>query len=146
MAFVTLEDLYGTVEVIFFPRDFEKYRQYLNEDAKVFIRGRVNVEEDKPAKIICQDFVTFEQVPENVWIQFADMEEFKKKELNLLELLDEYPGVSPVVIYCKKEKQKSLLKVKVNVEKSLLMHLQREYNDKNVIVQQKNIENIFKKS
>ncbi|SET14945.1 DNA polymerase III subunit alpha [[Clostridium] polysaccharolyticum] len=146
MAFVTLEDLYGTVEVIFFPRDFEKYRPYLNEDAKVFIRGRVNVEEDKPAKIICQDFVTFEQVPENVWVQFPSTEEFKKKELDLIELLEEYPGVSPVVVYCKEEKQQIVLKVKVTVEKSLLIRLQKEYKDKNIIVQQKNIENIFKKS
>ncbi len=146
MAFVTIEDLYGTVEVIFFPRDFEKYRQYLNEDTKVFIRGRVNVEEDKRAKIICQDFVTFDQVPENVWIQFQDTGTFKKKELQLLEQLNEYPGLSPVVVYCRKEKRKIMLKTKVTVEKRLFFQLQREYGDKNVVVQQKNIENIFKKS
>ena len=146
MAFVTIEDLYGSVEVIFFPRDYERYRQYLNEDEKVFIRGRVNVEEDKPAKMICQDFILFKQVPENVWIQFANMEEYKKKELDLLETLEEYPGVSPVIVYIKEEKQKNVLNLKVNVEKTLLNKLQKEYCYKNVIVQQKNIENIFKKS
>lgn len=146
MAFITLEDLYGTVEAIFFPRDFERYRQYLNEDAKVFIRGRVNVEEDKPAKIICQDFITFEQVPENVWIQFETEEAFKKKELDLLEMLEEYPGVSFVAAYCKKEKTKNVLKQRVNVEKALLVRLEKEFCKENLIVQQKNIENIFKKS
>ena len=146
MAFITIEDLYGTVEVIFFPRQYEIYRQYLNEDAKVFIKGRVKVEEDKPAKIICQDFVLFEQVPENVWIQFADEETFKKQELDLMEILDEYPGICPVGIYCKKEKQRKVMNLKVNVEKSLLVRLKREFFDENVIVQQKNIENIFKKS
>lgn len=146
MAFVTLEDLYGTVEVVFFPRDYEKYRQYLNEDAKVFIRGRVNVEEDKPAKVFCQDFIPFEQVPENVFIQFVDKEEYQKKELDLIELLEEYPGPSQVIVFCKKEKQKKVLNVKVNVEKSLVSKLKREYFDENVIVQQKIIENLFKKS
>lgn len=146
MAFITIEDLYGTVEVIFFPRQYEIYRQYLNEDAKVFIKGRINVEEDKPAKMICQDFVLFEQVPENVWIQFADEETFKKQELDLMEILDEYPGICPVGIYCKKEKQRKVMNLKVNVEKSLLARLKREFFDENVIVQQKNIENIFKKS
>ena len=146
MAFITLEDLYGTVEVIFFPRDFEKYRQYLNEDEKVFIRGRVNVEEDKPAKIICQDFITFDQVPENVWIQFEDEETLKKEELGLLEMLEEYPGVSPVVAYCKKEKVKKVLHQRVTVEKGLLARLEKKFCKENVIVQQKNIENIFKKS
>jgi len=146
MAFITIEDLYGSVEVIFFPKDYERYRQYLNEEEKVFIRGRVNVEEDKPAKMICQDFMLFQQVPENVWIQFANKEEFQKKELDLLETLEEYPGVSPVIVYIKEEKQKNVLNLKVNVEKTLLNKLQKEYCYKNVIVQQKNIENIFKKS
>ena len=37
MAFITLEDLVGSVEVVIFPRDFEKNQMYLNEEAKVFI-------------------------------------------------------------------------------------------------------------
>ena len=39
MAFITVEDLFGTVEVIIFPRDYEKYSRYLNEDEKVFVAG-----------------------------------------------------------------------------------------------------------
>lgn len=39
MAFVTLEDMVGSVEVIVFPRDYESKKQLLNEDAKVFISG-----------------------------------------------------------------------------------------------------------
>ena len=47
MAFITVEDLFGTVEVIIFPRDYEKYSRYLNEDEKVFVAGHANVEEEK---------------------------------------------------------------------------------------------------
>ena len=42
MAFLTVEDLFGTVEVVVFPRDYEKYRQYLEEDNKIFVKGRVS--------------------------------------------------------------------------------------------------------
>lgn len=54
MAFLTLEDLVGTVEVIIFPRDYEKYHDLLVEDEKVFITGRANVEEEKNGKLICE--------------------------------------------------------------------------------------------
>ena len=59
MAFLSLEDLFGTVEVIVFPGEYERYHTLLNEDEKVFIRGHANVEEDKNAKIICEQICTF---------------------------------------------------------------------------------------
>ena len=61
MAFITIEDLLGTVEVIIFPRDYENYRPLLENDRKVFVKGRVTVEEDKPAKMICQKIVPFDE-------------------------------------------------------------------------------------
>ena len=62
MAFLTLEDLVGNVEIVVFPRDYEKYAAVLLEDAKVFIRGRASVEEDKDGKVICEEVLTFEEV------------------------------------------------------------------------------------
>ena len=59
MAFITLEDLLGTVEVIVFPRDYEKYREYLNEDEKIYVRGRVSLSEDAKGKLICEKVVAF---------------------------------------------------------------------------------------
>ena len=47
MAFLTLEDLVGTVEVVVFPRDYEKNIQHMNVDDKVFIQGRVSAEDDR---------------------------------------------------------------------------------------------------
>ena len=63
MAFITLEDLVGTVEVIVFPRDYEKYREYLNEDEKIYVRGRVSLSEDAKGKLICERVVAFSQIP-----------------------------------------------------------------------------------
>ncbi|MCH5340299.1 MAG: DNA polymerase III subunit alpha [Acetatifactor sp.] len=61
MAFLNLEDLVGNVEVVVFPRDYEKYSTLIQEDAKLFIRGRVSAEEDKDGKLICEQIVTFEE-------------------------------------------------------------------------------------
>ena len=72
MAFITVEDLLGTVEVVVFPRDYEKNRDYLEVDSKVFVRGRVSEEDDKPSKLICEKIIPFEQTKKELWIQFPD--------------------------------------------------------------------------
>lgn len=61
MAFLNLEDLVGNVEVVVFPRDYEQYGSLLMEDARIFIRGRANVEEEKDGKIICEQIVSFDE-------------------------------------------------------------------------------------
>ena len=69
MAFVTLEDMLGSVEVVVFPKDYEKNQQYLNEDSKVFIKGRVSEEDDAPSKLICESVIPFEQTKRELWLQ-----------------------------------------------------------------------------
>ena len=80
MAFITIEDLLGTVEVVVFPRDYEKNRDYLEVDSKVFVRGRVSEEDDKPSKLICEKIIPFEQTKKELWIQFPDKETFLDQE------------------------------------------------------------------
>ncbi len=61
MAFLNLEDLVGNVEVVVFPRDYEQYGSLLTEEARVFIQGRANVEEEKDGKLLCEQIVSFEE-------------------------------------------------------------------------------------
>ena len=61
MAFLTIEDLVGSVEVVIFPKDYEKNAALLVEDAKIFVRGRASLEEDKDGKVICEQIVSFEE-------------------------------------------------------------------------------------
>ncbi len=61
MAFLNLEDLVGNVEVVVFPRDYEQYSGLLTEEARIFIQGRANIEEDKDGKLICEQIVSFEE-------------------------------------------------------------------------------------
>ena len=56
------------VEVIVFPRDYEKNADKLTEDKKVFVKGRVSAEDEKDAKLICEKITTFEEIPTKLWI------------------------------------------------------------------------------
>ena len=87
MAFITVEDLFGTVEVIIFPRDYEKYSRYLNEDEKVFVAGHANVEEDKNGKLICEKIYSFDDTKRELWLQFATKESYEEKEKELYSRL-----------------------------------------------------------
>ena len=66
----------GTVEVIVFPRDYEKNREYLEIDKKIFVKGRVSEEEERPSKLICETIIPFEQTKKELWVQFSDKEDF----------------------------------------------------------------------
>ena len=85
MAFITLEDLYGTVEVIVFPRDYDKNRSVIEEDRKVLIKGRVTVEEDKPAKLICSEILPFDELDKDLWIQFETRADYEREERFVLD-------------------------------------------------------------
>ncbi|MBO4214189.1 MAG: DNA polymerase III subunit alpha [Lachnospiraceae bacterium] len=104
MAFLTLEDLVGTVEVVCFPRDYEKYQQILTDEAKVFVKGHVNAEEDKNAKVIMESAYAFDSIPSEVWLQFADKAEYDAKIETLLNLLKSSDGNDELVVYLKAEK------------------------------------------
>ena len=105
MAFVEIEDMRGTVEVILFPRDYEKYQNILQTDAKIFVQGRVSVSgEDQAAKLICSRITPFSEVPSEVWLQFPDKESYRRQETELIRLLSRYPGKNRVIVFCKAEK------------------------------------------
>ena len=104
MAFVTLEDMFGTVEVIVFPRDYEKNRHLIEVDKKVLIRGKIAVEEDRPAKLICQTIIPFDEIPKEIWIRFVDKDSYLSQEEELTQILSPFDGNDMVVVYCEKEK------------------------------------------
>ena len=87
MAFVTLEDLVGSVEVLVFPKDFEANRDLLTEDAKLFIRGRVSLGDEPAGKLICQQVIPFSKIPKDLWLQFADLEAYQAAEKQLMDTL-----------------------------------------------------------
>ena len=115
MAFFNLEDLVGTVEVVVFPKTYEKCSDNLVEDNKVFITGRVQADDEKDGKLICESIVSFEQIPKKLWIKFATKETYVEKEERLMELLSESEGNDGVVIYIENPKAKKELPRNKNV-------------------------------
>ncbi len=99
MAFLTIEDLVGTVEVIVWPRDYERNKKNLNEESKVFITGRVDGGEEKDGKLICERIRLFEEEPRKLWIKFQTKEEYQEKEEDLLQHMKGFDGGDAVVIY-----------------------------------------------
>lgn len=105
MAFLTLEDMYGTVEVIVFPRDYERRKDLMEEGAKVFVCGRAQVEEERGGKVICQNVIPFEQVPCELWVRFQDKETYLEQEADFLRILSPYDGKDQICVYLDAEKQ-----------------------------------------
>ncbi len=105
MAFITLEDLVGSVEVIIFPKDYENNAANLNEDSKVFIKGRTSVEEDKDGKLICEQITSFTDIPKKMWIKFCTKEAYEDKAERLFQILNNSDGKDYVVIYIEETKQ-----------------------------------------
>ena len=105
MAFLRVEDLVGSVEVIVFPKSYEKYAAKLTEDGKIFVQGRISVEEDKDAKLICEKIEGFDEVPKKLWLRFADMETYRNLESQVEALLDASEGPDQVIYYIEETKQ-----------------------------------------
>ncbi len=134
MAFLQIEDLVGTAEVIVFPKDYEKYSAYLTEDRKVFIKGRVALEEERDGKVILEKLTAFDEIPQKLWIKFPTMEDYRTKESRMFELIQDSEGSDSVVIYIEKERAKKVLPKNQNVkaDSALLERLTAEFGDDNV--------------
>ena len=145
MAFITVEDLLGTVEVVVFPRDYEKNRDYLEVDSKVFVRGRVSEEDDKPSKLICEKIIPFERTKKELWIQFPDKATFLDEEQIVYGYLADSDGDDEVMIYCAKERVvKRLPKNRnIGINEQILSRLMNHFGEKRVKVVEKPIENMF---
>ena len=141
LAFLTLEDLVGTVEIIIFPKDYERYAKYLENDAKVFVEGRVTAEEDRNGKLICEKIISFDEVKRELWLQFPSKSDFEEKEGALYGKMMDADGSEHVVIYLAAEKQMKRLPENRNVAitKELLEELGNFLGKDNVKVVEKSL-------
>ena len=134
MAFLQIEDLVGNAEVIVFPRDYEKNSDKLLEDNKVFVRGRVSLEEERDGKLICEKITAFDEIPRKLWIKFPSKEEYESRSKELLDLLAGSDGKDSVIIYI--EEIKAMKKLppnwNVNADEQLAKVLAEKFGKENV--------------
>ena len=142
MAFITVEDLFGTVEVIIFPRDYEKYSRYWNEDETVFVAGQANVEEDKNGKLICEKIYSFDDTKRELWLQFATKESYEEKEKELYSRLYGSDGNDEIVIYIASLRAMKRLgqNYNIHINPELVGNLTEFLGEKNVKIVEKSIE------
>ena len=143
MAFLTLEDLVGTAEIVVFPRDYEKNQTLLEQDGKVFIQGRVSAEDDKPSKLILEKVRSFDDIPREVWVQFADKEEYGKREQEFLADVQKSRGNDAVVVFLKDVKAMKKLPGAFHVQLTdfWLEEMRRKYGAANVKVVERVLKN-----
>lgn len=142
MAFLTLEDLLGTMEIIVFPKSYEQYSGMIDTDAKVFIRGRVSVEEDRPSKLILERVIPFSEVPAEIWIRFPDRDAFEQEEKDIRNIVSPFPGTDRVIVYLEKERAMKRMNCFTDAEDAggVLVTLKQKFGGDNVKVVEKRIE------
>ena len=145
MAFITIEDLMGTVEVVIFPRDYEKNQQYLQEDSKVFVKGRVSEEDDNASKLICEEIIPFERTRKELWLQYENKAAYLADEKHLFAMIADSEGDDAVVIYCKAERAvKRLPKNRnIKIEPGILSRLTDYFGESCAKVVEKPIEKMY---
>ena len=145
MAFITIEDLMGTVEVVIFPRDYEKNQQYLQEDSKVFVKGRVSEEDDNASKLICEEIIPFERTRKELWLQYENKAAYLADEKHLFAMIADSEGDDAVVIYCKAERAvKRLPKNRnIKIEPGILSRLTNYFGESCAKVVEKPIEKMY---
>lgn len=146
MAFITLEDMYQTVEVIVFPMTYEKYKNVITQDRKIFVLGRVGIEDEKRAKILCREIVPFEETGHVLWIQFESVDGYHKEEKELKQIISEHDGKDEFIVVCKKENvyKKMPPDWEVSVSTELLEKLRNRYGEEKVKVTDKSLKNMLK--
>lgn len=114
MAFVTLEDLYGTVEIVLFPKIFAKYGEMITPNNVVAVSGTVSIEEEKEPKILVNAVV--KPTVDNSQIGTASKQKrtglflkFKSKNdeniARVKGILQDYKGDFPMYYYLDDEKK-----------------------------------------
>ena len=134
MAYLTIEDFVGSVEVIMFARNYQKYKRLFDTTNKVFVTGRIQADADKPARLTADSVVSFDSVPRRLWLRFDSLAEYETHRDELTDIFKESDGKDTVTIYCVAEKQRIALPQSqcVKVTSDLLYILKSKYGEKNV--------------
>lgn len=142
MAFLVLEDLFGTVEVVVFPNSYEKYRNLLQEDSKIFIVGHVDENGENNGKLICERIVGFDETVKQLWIQYEGKNEYLDNENELNDFI-KTNGKDELIVYVKKERSKKIItnSCDLNLMKIQINTLKEKYGEDNIKLIEKSIEN-----
>ncbi len=143
MAFLRIEDLFGTMEVVVFPNVFLRCRDKLETNKAVIIEGNASVSE-RDSKLIASDIMTMDEVisrsedkNKELWICFKNMDSYLENANNLKQIALQHLGFTPVYVQLKEEMKMKKLANTVNVRTGIVDALKLEYGPDMVLVREK---------
>lgn len=105
MAFLTLEDIYGTVEIIVFPKIFLKESSLLQEDVAILVHGRLSLKEDEEPKIIAEKIESLSnQMDNSLYLRVNNIED-KDLLKEIKKVINQYPGNTYIYYFDSKSKK-----------------------------------------
>ncbi len=114
MVFLTVEDLYDQIEVIVFPKTYEKVQTLMMKDQEILIHGRLQLKEDEPPKVIAEKIIALEGAvkPQKLFVRFEteerEMLETVHKLLKIYEQNHLQKGRKSEVVFYIQDSQKKL--------------------------------------
>ena len=135
MAFIKVEDMTGTMEVVIFPKTYEKYKQNIEEDKLVVLGGRVSIKEEEQPKLLCESIKPLIKITdEKLYILIEEDKLVRKTLKDIRELLLSHSGSIPVYICTNKERKKYRLdrELWVNGDEELLDYLKESFGESNI--------------
>ena len=145
MAFITLEDVFGTLEVVVFPREYRQYSSIIQKNEKLLIKGTATVSEEE-AKIFASTIETFDEIKRDLnaknkelWVCFENEEAFNNNEEKLISILASNHGRTAAFVQLRQERKAKQMGEKCNVFvcDELIDDLKKLCGNDNVLVREK---------
>ncbi len=135
MAFAKIEDLYGIVEIIIFPKVFQKFKNLIYDDSMIIVKGRVSVREEEDPKLLCENIEPLVRVDiDKLYILIKDQLALKETVDEIKTIFSNFRGNMPVYLCTKKERKKFRLDRELWVEPNseLVSILKRRFGEENL--------------
>ena len=135
MAFIKIEDLSATIEVIVFPKTLDRVRNLIAADAFVIIKGRVSMKEDEAVKIICETMEPLEKVDSSkVYVRVDNLDMARDTKPKLMEICNEYAGNTPLYVFTANDRKNYRMprNMWVNLSSYIFLELEKVFGEGNV--------------
>ncbi|MEG1981160.1 MAG: DNA polymerase III subunit alpha [Clostridia bacterium] len=134
MAFITIEDMTGSIECIVFPNVFSKSSQILTDDTPILISGVISSKEDEAPKIIAKSILLLSDIKISpVPTLFLKLNAKDDLFYEINDVLKQLEGNAEVVYVIKLENKKLKAKFRTNVNDALLNMLYEKLGKENVV-------------
>ncbi|MDD6275274.1 MAG: DNA polymerase III subunit alpha [Clostridia bacterium] len=150
MAFLTVEDVTGSMEVIVFPKTLTEYSTLIGEGEIAVFTGRLDMREDEPTRLVCEFISSLSEAKKRMGANPTQQTKHKRRGLFIKfkskncpeliqaeKLLKIFDGNMPLYYYFEDNKEYTKLPADrfVDVNEPLIRELKKVAGEKNVVVQ-----------